>query len=377
MNADIIFMRNKSIAFTFLFLSAVAAVTAQDLSLTGQDLRIELKVDGGYHLYIRKKAGLNSVLLTESTRDPSGAADNYAYRAAEWNPINGDEIRYLDGEPISKDLGLWSLIDSTPEPDAVFGQAFHIWIPYLISYGYEYSRHGETYVVDGTYLNVRCFELPFGDYRGAFQDNPFLLAVSQKELAGPPEGNFMADTVEAFSDLATAGKGEIVFSTGPEDLVPKIEKIIENAKGKSLDLVLALDATASMKDDIDSVREKLIPMLEELIGGFTSFRIGLVLYKDYYDDFLTKTIKFTSNFTAFQKSLNAIRVYGGRDIPEAVHEALYEAVTAFPWGAEERLIILIGDAPPHPKPRGKITKAMVDEAAEKRDLRVNVIILPQ
>jgi hypothetical protein len=132
-----------------------------------------------------------------------------------------------------------------------------------------------------------------------------------------------------------------------------------------------------MRDDIDAVREKLIPMLSELIRGFSSFRIGMVLYKDYYEKYLNKVIPFTSDFAEFQKNLNAITVEGGRDIPEAVYEALYEATRKFTWEGDSNIIILIGDAPPHPRARGRITKSMVDKEVKDRGLRVHAIILPQ
>jgi Mg-chelatase subunit ChlD len=232
-------------------------------------------------------------------------------------------------------------------------------------------------VVDGTYFNIRAFQLPYADYRAAFKDNPFILKVTQKPLEGPPEGNFMKDTVDAFKEIATAGQGELVWSTGADDVVPKIKKILEEAKGKRVDLVIAFDTTSSMKDDIDSVRRMLIPMLKDILKDFASFRIGIVLYKDYFEDYLNRVVPFTEDFSKFQATLNGIRVSGGRDIPEAVHEALYEAAVKFPWEAEERLIILIGDAPPHPRQRGSISKDMVDKAVLERELKVNAIILPQ
>jgi Mg-chelatase subunit ChlD len=102
-----------------------------------------------------------------------------------------------------------------------------------------------------------------------------------------------------------------------------------------------------------------------------------VLYKDYHEEYLTRVIPFTRNFEAVRRNLNNIRVRGGRDIPEAVYEALYDGVTKFSWGAESRLIVLIGDAPPHPRARGRITREMVDNAVAERDIRVNAIILPQ
>jgi hypothetical protein len=351
------------------------ALFAQDLSIAPGDLRIEQRADGGFHLFIRKKAGIASVLITESTRDPSLNADNYAYRTREWNAVNGDEVRLLNGVPIPKESGIWSLIDSSVEPDAQFGEAFHIYIPHILIYGYPWARSSEIYVIDGTYLNIRAFALPYGDYSGAFKDNPFTVSVVQRPLEGPPEGNFMKDTVEAFTEIAASGK--LAWSTGPGDLVDKIKSILDDASGDTLDLVLCLDTTSSMKDDIDSVRLMLIPMLREIIGEYSRFRIGMVLYKDYFDEYLNRIIPFTGDFGSFQRDLNAITVSGGRDIPEAVYEALYEAAIKFPWEADERLIILIGDAPPHHRQRGSISKDMVDRAVEERGPKVNAIILPQ
>jgi hypothetical protein len=304
-------------------------------------------------------------------------ADNYAYRAAEWNTVNGSETRILDGTVIPPSARIYSLIDSTPEAHPELGQAFHIYIPYILYYGYTDTRHGEVYVVDGTYLNLRAFALPSGDYRGVFQDNPYILRVVQAPLAPSPEGNYMPDTVEAFEEISRSGGGDLVYSSGPADLVEKIRAILEREAGKSLDLVLCLDTTNSMKDDIDAVRDGLTVMLEEILGEFADFRIGMVLYKDYYDSYLNRVIPFTRDFAAVRRSLNGIRVAGGRDIPEAVYEALHEGAIKFPWEAEARLMILIGDAPPHPRPRGRITKEMVDREVANRNLRVHAIILPQ
>jgi hypothetical protein len=349
----------------------------QDLTIGREDLRIEQRVDGGFHLFIRKKPDISSVLLTESTKDPALREDNYAYRSPEWNPINGDEVRVLNGRPISREQRLWSLIDSSPEVHPELGMAFHLYIPYILNFGSENTRHGEIYVVDGTYFNIRSFSLSFADYRGRFMDNPYVLEVTQKPLEGPPEGNYMKDTVEAFTNIAADGRGELVWSTGHEDLVDKIKAILDREQGKSLDLVLCLDTTNSMQDDIDPVRRLLIPMLEQKIGSYREFRIGMVLYKDYFEDYVNRVIPFTQDFAVFQRNLNAISVGGGRDIPEAVYEALYEGAVKFPWAAETRLLILIGDAPPHARQRGRISKTMVDRAVAEQGLKVYTIILPQ
>jgi hypothetical protein len=355
----------------------VSSLAAQDLGIGAADLRVTQGADGGFHLYIRKKPAINSVLLTESVRDPAMREDNYAYRAAEWNTINGDELRLVDGEILPQESNLWSLIDSTPERHSELGEAFHIYIPYIIYYGYPWTRNGEIYVGNGTYFNIRAFEKPYADYTGAFRDNSFLLEVAQRPLAGPPSGNYMKDTEDAFREIARTERGEAVRSAGPSDLIAAISGILRKERGNSLDIVFALDTTASMKDDIAAIRESLSATLSKELSGWQQVRIGIVLYKDYGDTYVTKVIPFTSSFDRFQRSLLDITVGGGRDIPEAVYEALYETATKFRWQAESRLAILIGDAPPHPRPRGKISKEIVTKALNTHEIKVSAIILPQ
>ena len=359
-----------------LFAQNQAQLPAPDLTVTHSDLLIELRADGGFHLFIKKKPDISSVLLTETTRDPSMRENNYAYRAGEWNAINGDEIRILNGEPIPKESRIYSLISSTVVKHPTIGDAFHIYIPYILYYGYEGGRNGHVYLVDGTFLNIRTFSMPYADYRGAFRDNPFRLEVNQEAPAGPPAGIYMQETLDAFREIAKTGSGELIYSKGPEDVVEHIRTALQFERGKTLDLVICIDTTKSMRKYIDATREKLIPMLEEMLGSFPSFRIGMVQFKDYYDIYLTRIVPFTGDFSRFQRDLNAIQVQGGGDIPEAVYEALHDAAIKFTWQAQSRLIILIGDAPPHPKPRGKITKEIAGNAASERDIKVHAMILP-
>jgi hypothetical protein len=370
----------KPSAFFAVFVASALCsfpLAGQDLGIGAADLRVTQGADGGFHLYIRKKPAINSVLLTESVRDPAMREDNYAYRAAEWNAVNGDEMRIVDGEVLPKERGIWSLIDSTTERHGELGEAFHIYIPYIIYYGYPWTRNGEVYVGNGTYFNVRAFEKPYADYTGAFRDNSFLLEVAQRPLAGPAINNYMKDTEDAFHEIAGLEQGEAVRSAGPSDLIATIGGILRKERGNSLDLVFALDTTASMRDDIAAIRDSLTVMLSEDLRAFRQLRIGMVLYKDYGETYVTKVVPFTNSLDRFQRSLLDIAVGGGRDIPEAVYEALYEAATRYRWQAESRLVILIGDAPPHPRPRGRISKEMVTKALNERGVKVSAIILPQ
>lgn len=349
---------------------------SESLTLTPKDLRIELSLEGGYHLWIKKKPGIGSVLLTESTEDPARQVASYAYRAKSYNPYNGDEIRILNGQTLVPRPGRYFLVDSTPEPDELFGLAFHIFIPYVVEYGYPWSRQGEMEVVDGTFLNIRAFAKPHADYTGPFKDNPFVFRILQRSFTLPKTEKIMPDVKTEFTKITEETKGETFESTGEKDIIDKLAAIMDKQKGRTLDLVIALDTTQSMEDDIPHIRKLLVPMVAERIKGFDRVRIGLTLYRDYMEEYLTRSLPFTSDLTQLQRMVDSVRVAGGRDIPEAVHEGIYAAIHNYKWEAESRVIVVIGDAPPHPIPRGKITEEMVKRDAEEKKILVYTIILP-
>ena len=366
---------DKYLSRALLFLHALllpALLYAQDLSLSPGDLRIEPLPDGGYNLFIRYKTDISSVLLTETTQDPRFKEDNYAYRAAERNSINGDEIRLLNGYPIPKENRIYSLISSTPKWHPELGWAYHIYIPEVLYYGYEGGRHGTVKVEDGTYLNIRAFYYAFADYRGPFRDNPFMLHIV-REPPIPAVEVYMQETVDSFSEIA--GRNTL-YASGPAELAKLIEGIVKD-NAADTDIVICMDTTGSMKPHTEALRLQLVDTLREMVPESASFRIGMVLYRDYNDDYLNRVIPFAENFDTLQKNLNAVRVGGGGDIPEAVYEALYTGATKFPWAAQSRIMILIGDAPPHPRPRGGITKQMASAEAASRDIKIHAIILPR
>ena len=355
---------------------------AEDLSLSKEDLLVIQNPKGGYHLYIKAKPDIKSVLLTETTKDPDLKLDNYAYRDPNYNEINGDEKRLLNGEFLLPEKKLYSLIDSTPEKNTPLGEAYHIWIPYIILYGYDWSRSGEIEVKDGTFFNIRTFAKPYGDYTGNFQDNPFTLRVTQKPVEKDPplDLSYSDEAVKTFTDLADTTEGEMIYAKGPEDILPTIKQILKKGEKDHLDLLFALDSTESMKDDIEEVRKNISSMLAEILPQYKTYRIALVLYKDYREDFLVReACVFTDNLKKFEKALYGFRVFGGRDIPEAVYEGLFLGLRQS-WRAldadVDKKLILIGDAPPHPKPRGKVTKENVDKLAADKGVKIYPIILP-
>ena len=373
---------------------------AQDLSISPDDLWI-IRQEGsdGVELFIRHKPDISSVLITESTRDPYFREANFAFRAAEWNEVNGDEIRLLDGVPIQGESGIYSLVSSTPRWDPVWGWVFHIYIPNRLLYGHEGGRQGEVYIHDGMYLNIRAFYYAFADYRGPFQDNPFALHISQVFIAPPliappiiapppivppppglpiplPGRRFLPETVESFTSLA--GEENTSFAGNPTEMISRIRDTLEQAGNAVTDIAICLDVTGSMGPFFEEIRDRLIPMIREVSTQFEHVRLGMVLFRDYFDvEFVYRVIPFNTDFDVFQNSLNFMRARGGEygGNPEAVYTALHAGATQLAWEGETRIMILIGDAPNHPRPR-RTNRQMVDAAVVRQGIELHTIILP-
>ncbi len=403
-----IFSMKKSLIIFVLSLFTGICTFAADLTITVQDIRLVKADDGGYHLYIRQKQGVNSVLLTETTKSDDGKADNYAYRAKDWNPTNGDEKRMLNGAFLDSPSARYSLIDSTVEIHPELGTVFHIYIPKALEYGYPWSRNGTIIIQKGTFISIRTFTKPYADYDGAdFLDNPFLFNLIPLPVqSAPPElvvekieepkeeilvlyDDYNPKAASSFESISLMNKGAFTYSRGPETIIDDIiNSVLEINPKNKVDVVFAIDSTGSMKDDIKKLRDELVPRLTKELEKFGEIRLGLLLYRDYVDNYRYKNLPvkffpFTNKPEEFFDQLNGFSIEGnpGGDIPEAVYEALYASLNFYDWDwSAQRKIILIGDAEPHPTPRGyviKCTKEMIEEIALQKDIVIDAIITPE
>ncbi len=125
-----------------------------------------------------------------------------------------------------------------------------------------------------------------------------------------------------------------------------------------LDLVFMVDATGSMADEIDKLRDSLQGIVRD-IGSLPSHPdicLGLVTYRDRGDEYFVRGWDLSNNVAAFQKVLDGVQANGGGDYPEAMNEAFDHAVQAINWrgSSTTRLLVSLADAPPHmdyPQPR--------------------------
>ena len=412
------------------------------LLLNANDVRVEESPNSeGLLIYVRAKSGIESVLLTESAENPINLDINtYALRTSEYNMYNSDERRLLNGQFIQLQNGYF-IIDSTAIFDNTFFQeAFILFLPYQVIYGYKNTRNGIIDFTQGTnVINIRTFEKPYADYSGEYTDNSFYIkkidtsehiaptvpeieklilpnnvitSPSFTELAEKKEdiediienqksnndlnfsrllsentsrlllentSRYSNETVMAFTEIAEAMRSETVFIDKSSDIPKNIVSIMyEIDIEKSIDAIILLDTTRSMWDDITTIKSSFVPLLQSILAD-RNFRVGFVYYRDKDDDeYEVSEINFIdkSQLPLLQKKLELVQAIHGGDWPESVHEAMKSATENFTWLSQERLLFIVGDAPPHIPPRDGLNVDKIYETLQLNKVTVYPFIVP-
>lgn len=136
---------------------------------------------------------------------------------------------------------------------------------------------------------------------------------------------------------------------------------------RKFDLLLAIDTTGSMGDEMAYLKAELQSVLGALKRSHPGLdiRLGLVAYKDEGDVYVTRTYPFTSSLMAMQGNLATHEADGGGDYPEAMDQALIRAV-GLDWREDAvKSLLLVADAPPHDRNVAR-TWAAAEAARGKR-----------
>ena len=139
-----------------------------------------------------------------------------------------------------------------------------------------------------------------------------------------------------------------MIATLETDRFADLESYLNSLGRRRLDLALVIDCTASMSGELDAVQggcDDLMIFVSDLVS---SMRIGIVGYRDRRNRFETKGWDFTTDVNEARSRLWSLEAAEGGDTPEMVYEALLGAYTNLSWTPEHsKVLILIGDAPPH------------------------------
>ena len=161
--------------------------------------------------------------------------------------------------------------------------------------------------------------------------------------------------------------------TGEEKLTGSFTRHIQTMREGGLDIVFVFDSTSSMAEVLRQVKykiENLIVVFKQLVP---TCRVGLVTYRDTDEAFVTRSHPLSHGTISLNNFLRQINAEGGQDYEEAIDEALQAAIQGMKWRPKaKKIIVLMGDAPPHAEAVMECTR-MVVQFRQEMDGMVSVL----
>ena len=145
-----------------------------------------------------------------------------------------------------------------------------------------------------------------------------------------------------------------------------------------VEVVFVLDTTGSMSGLIDSAKANIWSIARTMASAQPApdIRVGLVAYRDRGDDYVTRVVDLSPDLDSMYATLMDFQAGGGGDGPEAVNEALYDAVHKVKWSQDPKayqVIFLVGDAQAHMDYQDDIKHPVTIKAAAARGIIVNTV----
>ena len=143
-------------------------------------------------------------------------------------------------------------------------------------------------------------------------------------------------------ELVPAAAGDDITIVAPSATV---------ARPVPLDVLFLLDATGSMGDEIDRLKQTIDTVADRVasLDPTPDVRFAMTVYRDEGDAFVTANYDFTSDVEQFRAALADVVADGGGDYPEALDEGLADALAKPAWrdpAQAIQLIFIVADAPP-------------------------------
>ncbi len=202
---------------------------------------------------------------------------------------------------------------------------------------------------------------------------PEAVAVPEQPVPRPtsPVVHFSRPTrpvgagVDLGSRFASAGAGSGGLGLGGGgggagwSLGTSFGRYVGGLRKVGLDVAIVVDATGSMQNVIDAIKEHMDDLAATMQRLVPTTRVGAVAYRDRDDpniatapkqseDFLVKWSDLTFNVKKVQSFLNGIVAEGGGDWEEAVKDGIDCAMHQLKWRPDaKKVIILVGSSPPH------------------------------
>lgn len=169
--------------------------------------------------------------------------------------------------------------------------------------------------------------------------------ITLKEVLRDKRFNPMA--VKLFVSLADKTGGASYFAKNSKTVAETIVRILDKHTREKTDIVLLIDKTGSMDDDIDDVQKSVKAIVKEL-KKFKNIHLGWAAYGDKNVDGAAwyERTPLSADLDNSLTAISSLKVTGGGDLPESVNDALWKTIDETNWRPDARkMMLVIGDAP--------------------------------
>ena len=152
----------------------------------------------------------------------------------------------------------------------------------------------------------------------------------------------------------------------PSDISADNFKVFEDGKAQGfllsklsettnkIDIMIIMDVTSSMKEEIDGLRSSLVNFIDYLKEERFDVKVGILPYDDYapshVKEYSPKWLNLTSDLDGASNYVSGLEAYGGGYGPENAYGAIMYAWDNASWrSGAQRILILLTDAPSHYK----------------------------
>lgn len=193
---------------------------------------------------------------------------------------------------------------------------------------------------------------------------------------------FSGEQLTQFNELAQNTGGEIKVLANSRFVSMAINEILKNNAEDGLDLMIIVDKTSSMLDDIQNIKAGLRQIITGL-KQYDNVRLAVATYGDRWADgsewFSYRD--FGQDLEQCQVFIDDIHVTSGGDYPESVYDGVYNAFKKGFWkSSSKRIVLLLGDAPSLTGRQSNHTAEEIVALAKADDINMNfypIVLSPQ
>lgn len=197
------------------------------------------------------------------------------------------------------------------------------------------------------------------------------------------DSNFIAiECLDQFNKLARETEGNLKVVSNSKFVAKVIVDIIKSNVDNGTDLMIVIDKTSSMADDIKNIKKGLKQILETL-EKYQNIRLSVATYGDKNIDGKKwfEFENFETDFSSTMSFIKKIETTGGGDFPESVYDGIYKAFQENFWESNtKRVVILLGDAPSLDSTRSEHNLEDIIEISRTDKINMNfypIVLSPQ